>query len=401
MKGRRFSAGTLIKVVIFGVLSIGLTGALLVKIGNMRLFAHTYQLQAVFTDASGVFRGDAVKLAGVDIGRVASAHIENGRAVVDFNLNEDVKLTNDSIVAIRWRNVLGQRFLYVYPGTGEGQALEDGDRIPLAQTQTAGDIGAFLNHLGPVLRAIDADKANAFLEAVNTALTGNEGNIASLVTDGATLATQLADMDEQIKSLITSSNTVLSTYASQDQALGSIIDNLDIVAARLGLMTDDINSLLVNFSDVQEQLNRLLRDNRGNIDASLRSLETVTKVLQANRENLATTLCTLPMGLANYFQTTSWGEWFNVRIVTVILKDSNGGTIFKADQLSDQESPDYAGAVIGCGNQMTTVGLGGGSSSTSSRSAGGGASKSSATSANGFEDVSGLIRFVTGEVGRG
>jgi virulence factor Mce-like protein len=407
VKGRRFSVGTLVKVLVFGVLSIGLTGALLVKIGNMRLFAHTYNLEAVFSDASGVFRGDAVKLAGVDVGRVASAHIEDGRAVVNFNLNNDVKLTSDSIVAIRWRNVLGQRFLYVYPGSGEGTVLKDGDRVPLAQTQTAGDIGAFLNHLGPVLRAIDADKANAFLEAVNTALTGNEGNIASLITDGATLATQLSDMDEQIKSLITSSNTVLSTYASQDQALGSIIDNLDIVAARLGSMTSDINSLLVNFSDVQEQLNRLLRDNRTNIDASLRSLETVAKVLQVNRKNLATTLCTLPIGLANYFQTTSWGEWFNVRIVKVILKDNNGNEIFSADQLPAQESPDYAGAVTGCGNQMTTVGLGGanassGSGSGSTDGTGGGASKTSdSASSGGFGDVSGLVRFVTGEAHRG
>ena len=138
MKVGRWSPRTLAKVAVFTLLSIGLTGALLVKIGNMRLFAHTYSLEAEFADASGVFRGDAVKLAGVDVGRVDSAHIEDGRAVVKFNLDDDIKLTSDSIVAIRWRNVLGQRFLYVYPGSGDGAAFKDGDRVPLAQTQTAG-----------------------------------------------------------------------------------------------------------------------------------------------------------------------------------------------------------------------------------------------------------------------
>ncbi|HEX9236062.1 MAG TPA: MCE family protein, partial [Actinomycetota bacterium] len=362
----------------------------------------------VFSDASGVFRGDAVKLAGVDVGRVDSAHIENGKAVVLFNVNKDVKLTRDSVVSIRWRNVLGQRFLYVYPGTGGGPPLTDGDRIPLAQTETAGDIGAFLNHLGPILRAINPDEANAFLDAVNTALVGNEADIRGLVTDGATLAGQLSQLDDQIKSLISSSDIILSTYASQDRAIGSIVDNLDLVSARLNQMTDDINSLLVNFSDVQQQLDRLLADNRSNIDASLRSLQTVAKVLQNNRSELATTLCTLPIGLANYFQTTSWGEWFNVRITQVILRDSNGGTIFQASELPQQQSPDYAGAITGCENQRTTVGLGKGSGSgkaastppKASAAAGGSSGSDQSSTAGGFESIGGLVTFVTG-VGRG
>jgi phospholipid/cholesterol/gamma-HCH transport system substrate-binding protein len=398
----RFSPRTLIKVLVFTLLSAILTGLLLVKIGNMRLFSHTYSLEAVFADATGIFRGDAVKLAGVDVGRVDSAHIEDGKAIVKFNLDEDVKLTKDSLVALRWRNVLGQRFMYVYPGTGAGPPLEDGDRVPLSQTQTAGDIGQFLNRLGPVLQAIDADKANAFLDAINTALAGNEANIQSLLTDGATLATQLADMDDQIRSLLTSANTILSTYASQDEALGAIVDNLDLVAARLNDMTADINSLLVNFSDVQEQLNRLLVENRENIDVSLKSLRTVARTLADNKKQLETTLCTLPVGLSNYFQTTSWGEWFNVRITQVILKDSDGNTLFTAAELDEQQSPNYAGAVTGCGNQRTTVGLG---EETSGNSASGpsdaGTSENASTSSDGFQDLGALVRAVTGEADRG
>ncbi|HJP66624.1 MAG TPA: MlaD family protein [Actinomycetota bacterium] len=400
MRVMRFSPRTLVKVLVFTLLSVAFTGALLVKIGNLRLFAHTYTVSAEFADATGVFRGDAVKLAGVDVGRVESAHIDNGQAIVQFNVDDDVHLTKDSTVAIRWRNVLGQRFLYVYPGTG-GQPLHEGDLIPMTQTDTAGDIGEFLNHLGPILRAIDADKANAFLDAVNTALVGNEGNIQSLLTDGASLASQLADMDEQIKSLISSSNTILSTYASQDQAIGSIVDNLELVSARLLDMTSDINSLLVNFSDVQEQLNKLLRDNRDNIDASLRSLKVITRTLEKNKVNLATTLCTLPIGLAGYFQTTSWGEWFNVRITQVILKDNTGGTIFTAPELDIQTSDAYAGAITGCGDQKTTVGLSGsGSSQASAKKSGSASTKQQAsTHPNGFEDVGGLVRFVMGGVG--
>ena len=47
-------------------------------------------LTAQFTDASGVFKGDAVKLAGVDVGRVQRAKIENGLAAVTFTMSRSV-----------------------------------------------------------------------------------------------------------------------------------------------------------------------------------------------------------------------------------------------------------------------------------------------------------------------
>src|SRR5207249_1883214 len=116
------------------------------------------------------------------------------------------------IVGIRWRNVLGQRFIYLYPGHETGRYFQDGQTVPLSQTEDAGDLNEFLNRLGPILRAIDPAKANAFLDAVNTALAGNEVSVRQLIDDSAVLATRLGGMDKQIQSLITSSDTILGTY---------------------------------------------------------------------------------------------------------------------------------------------------------------------------------------------
>ncbi|HWC31760.1 MAG TPA: MlaD family protein, partial [Actinomycetota bacterium] len=140
----KFSLAALVKVSVFTVIAVILTVLLGMKISNTGLFADTYALEAEFTAAKGVFPGDAVKLAGVDVGRVKRTRIENGRAVVEFNVDREIPLPVDSTVGIRWRNVIGLRFLYVYPGDSE-KILEDGDRIPVEQTEDAGDIGEFLN----------------------------------------------------------------------------------------------------------------------------------------------------------------------------------------------------------------------------------------------------------------
>ena len=139
------SKAMLLKVVLFATLCVALTIGLGVKLANSRLFSHTYVLEAQFDDATGVLKGDAVKLAGVDIGRVESATLDDeGQAVVKFNLDESVELPTDSEIAIRWRNVLGQRYIYVYPGT-DSKTFADGDVIPSDQTRDVNDIGDFLN----------------------------------------------------------------------------------------------------------------------------------------------------------------------------------------------------------------------------------------------------------------
>ncbi|TMK84486.1 MAG: MCE family protein [Actinobacteria bacterium] len=289
MRGLRFSKATLAKVIAFAAVSAVFTVGLALKIGNLRLFAHQYRLQAVFSDASGVFKGDAVKLAGVDVGRVQGAKIDSGRAVVAFTVDDSVHLPADTVAAVRWRNVLGQRFLYLYPGTARGRFLQDGATIPMSQTEDAGDLGQFLNELGPILRAIDPAKANAFLDAMNVALAGDEPAVRQLLNDGAFLAGRLGSMDDQVKSLVGSSDQVMAAYASQQRAIAAILDDLNAVGGRLRGMNGDVDTLLVNFADVQQQLHTLLSQNRGNIDATLADLRAVTGNLSADRAQLART----------------------------------------------------------------------------------------------------------------
>ena len=392
----RFSKPTLVKVLLFTVASIIFTVALGVKIGNLRLFTDEYRLEAEFSDAGGIFKGDAVKLAGVDVGRVLGAKIEKGKAIVEFTVNKEVRLPRaDSLIGMRWRNVLGQRFLYVYPGQGSAPALhrtgaqgepqrgyyQDGDRIPESQTVDAGDLNEFLNSLGPILRSIDPQKANAFLDAMNQALGGNEIVVRQLLDQGGLFASRLAKMDEQIKTFISSSEVVVTTYANQSQALDQVLEHLDVLGGSLESMVGDIESLVVNFADVQQLLDQLLKRNRGSIDASLQSLNAVLGTLAQHRRQLEHTLCSLPAGISPYFQTTSWGEWFNVRITAVVLKaPTNSGQRSRVVAVVPEDEGQRRGRAVppyvGCGRFEQYIlgagGSGGGGSGGGGSGGGGG-----------------------------
>jgi len=343
----RFSTATLGKVIAFSVVCAIFTVVLGVRLANVRLFADETSYEAEFDNAAGVIKGDSVKIAGVDVGRVESTRIEDGGAVVRFSVDDSIALTDSSTAAIRWRNVLGQRFLYVHPGD-EGQRMEAGGRIPMSRTEAAGDVGELLNNLGPVLRAIDPAKANRFIDSVNTALIGNEGTARRLLNNGSALASDLADMDDRLASTVDSSDEILAAFAEQNGAIDSILDDLNSVGGELQRTTGDLNSVISDFAVVQKHLKSLLNENRGEIDSTLSSLDTVARTVASSRGNLERTLCTTPLGVAGYLQTTSWGEWFNVRIVEVLLQDQQSSTMVRRTELPGQRGDSASPSFTDC-----------------------------------------------------
>jgi phospholipid/cholesterol/gamma-HCH transport system substrate-binding protein len=325
----------LVKVLIFTAVCIAFTVLLGVKLANEKPFTENYTVGAYFENAQGVLVGDMVKIAGVDVGRVTGTEIKEDLAYVEFEVEQGIQLPQDTEVAIRWRNVVGQRFLYLYPGDSE-LLLTKGDTIPVEQTRDIADIGQFLNRVGPILKAIDPEKANEFLDAMNVALSSNEQNVRELIDSGAVLAKELGESDDDIRGLLSSADKIMAAYASQDESLGSFIDDLDSVSGVLARRTDDINALVTNFAEVQQQLDRLLTNNRANIDGTISGLKTVADVLDRNQKNLVRTVETLPLGVAGYFQTTSWGEWFNVRVVYVSVKDQHSKIIVEQSEHDSQ-----------------------------------------------------------------
>src|SRR5438105_11728744 len=138
---------TIIKLVVFFAVCALFTGYLAFTIGNIHLFQHTYGLTATFDDATGLLKDDNVKVAGVVVGKVSSVQIDQGKAKVGFTVKDSVKLPTDSSAAIRWRNLIGQRYVYLYPGTAS-TILQDGAIVPKTRPPVAGRY--LLNRSAPV-----------------------------------------------------------------------------------------------------------------------------------------------------------------------------------------------------------------------------------------------------------
>jgi phospholipid/cholesterol/gamma-HCH transport system substrate-binding protein len=303
------------------------TGYLAFTIGNLDvrdpLGHQTYTVTASFDDVTGLLLNDNVKVAGVVVGKVTSVSTEAGRAVVRFEIDDDhADIPKDSAAAIRWRNLIGQRYIYLYPG-GSAEALEDGDVIE--KTASVVDLGELFNRLGPIVGAIDPAQVNDFLETITSALDGREDMVGQALDDLATLTTGLASRDQTIQRLITNLDTVAQTINKRDVQIETMLHNLITLSDTFGDNTATLDAALVELASFGAELDDLLETNSSEIDRLLTNLAQVTDTVQGRLPQLDAALGGLAEASAAIFRAGNRGEFLNEKILCAFVAPPANG----------------------------------------------------------------------------
>jgi phospholipid/cholesterol/gamma-HCH transport system substrate-binding protein len=101
----------------------------LVEAGPKHVFVELQNAQAVEPG-----QGQTVRVAGVEVGRIAGVKLEHGVAVVDVEVDHQYEnlIREDATALLRPKTVLKDMFLEVTPGTGK--VMQDGGHISAANT---------------------------------------------------------------------------------------------------------------------------------------------------------------------------------------------------------------------------------------------------------------------------
>lgn len=124
------------------------------------------QLSARFDNVGAIGSGADVRLSGVKVGSVVSTSIDpkSYRAVVNFTVKPDIKLSDDSSAAISTGGLLGGVFMSLSPG-GSDKMLGDGGEVTITQSASNLEdlLGKFIFNVGSLADAtqktLDQNKA--------------------------------------------------------------------------------------------------------------------------------------------------------------------------------------------------------------------------------------------------
>ncbi|GGT51501.1 ABC transporter substrate-binding protein [Streptomyces purpureus] len=271
---------------------------------------HTYK--AVFSDVTSLEEGDDIRVAGVRVGEVEDIAIKDRTlAEVTFTVTEDRPLLSSTGAVIRYRSLVGQRYIALTEGAGDGTRLPPGGTIPLSRTQPALDLNALLNGFKPLFAALSPKDVNQLATEIIKTLQGEGGTVNSLLAHTASLTTTLADRDQLIGSVISNLNTVLATLDKRGARFSGLIQQLQRVISGLSADRKPIGESLVNINNLTEATSGLLEDARPPLKADIAELTELTGTLNENEKTVEGVLKRLPNKLNKLTRTASYGSWFN------------------------------------------------------------------------------------------
>jgi phospholipid/cholesterol/gamma-HCH transport system substrate-binding protein len=305
-------AAPLTKLIIFVVITVAATGVLGVTIANAN-FGPTSDYTARFTDVTSLNTGDDVRIAGVKVGAVTSINIVDRRqAEVGFTVQGDVRLPASVTATIKYRNLVGQRYIALGQGPGDTNAvLPAGATIPTSRTQPALDLTQLFNGFKPLFQALSPTDVNQLSFEIVQVFQGEGGTIDSLLASTAQLTTTIANKDQVIGQVINNLNTVLDTVNAHGSQLADLVTTTQQLVSGLAADRQPISDAIGSLGQLANTTAGLLDQGRLPLQQDIAGLGTLSTNLNNSQDVVQHFIQFLPVKAAKMIPTASYGSWFN------------------------------------------------------------------------------------------
>ena len=324
---RRSLRPTLVKFGVFGVVMAVLTACLVFIFGQYQT-GSTKDYSAVFANASRLKAGQSVRVGGMRVGTVNSVKLQKDKtALVTFDADPAVRLTDGSRAAVRYLNLVGDRYLELIDGPGDG-LLPPGSQIPKERTSSALDLDLLLGGLKPVIRGLNPQDVNALSASLIQIFQGQGGTLQSLLSNTSGFTTALAEHRQTIQALIDNLRTLLATLAKEGDKFSGTIDKLEKLVTRLAAERDPIGTAIESLNNGTASVAGLLTDARPPLAGTIEQLNRLVINMDGQKDRLDASLQKAPENYRKLIRTGSYGSFFNYYIcqLTWRVTDLQGRT---------------------------------------------------------------------------
>lgn len=298
---------------IFGLVVV--TCLVLVSFGyaNLPFWPQGKHYDAFFTNAAGITTGSDVQIYGYPVGKVTSVQLALSQrgAKVSFTVSRDIRIGDQSLVAIKTDTVLGQRALVVTPrGTGSTTS------IPLGRTTTPYTLNNALQDLGHNVGDLDKATFVTALQTLTDTLHDATPQLRGALDGIVALSRSVNARDEQLQQLLAHANNVSRVLSRRSQQINQLIVDGNLLFTELDAKRRAINTLITGITAVSREITGFVDDNRREFGPALTKLNLVLDNLNARREYIGEAIKRLPsyatalgenVGSAPGFEANIWG----------------------------------------------------------------------------------------------
>ena len=241
---------------LFFALALVVSVVILTMIGSLDILQPGTKVTASFKTVHELKKGDQVKIAGVEVGRVEDIQLQNDLAVVTMKIQKKYvdrgAIKTDSTAIVKFSGLMGQNFISIQGGSPDSPPVKQGavltakEQPDLAALMTdlqdvAGDIKGMANSFSPTNFSELLGPLTDFIKRNSPVLTATIGNmkiVSDKVAQGqGTVGRLINDVSFYNSVSVTMSNLQV---ASGD--LKGLMHQTDDMVGKANAVMDDIKS---------------------------------------------------------------------------------------------------------------------------------------------------------------
>jgi phospholipid/cholesterol/gamma-HCH transport system substrate-binding protein len=312
--------GPALKFGAFAIVMVLVTGVLFMTFDQYRS-GSSNSYSAVFSDVSQLKAGDSVRAAGVRVGTVETLALQPDHTVlVTFEADRNVLLTSGSTAAVRYLNLVGDRYLELVDDPGSTTIMPPGTQIPVTRTAAALDLDLLLGGLKPVIQGLNPQDVNALTASLLQIFQGQGGTMESLLSHTTSFSTALADNSQQVEQLIDNLNTVVGTLGDDGDKFSGAIDRFEQLVTGLAHDRDPIGTAIDSLDKGTASLADLLTTVRPPLAGTVTQLSRLAPLLDQDKGLLDAALQKAPNNYRKLVRLGSYGAWINYYICGIALR---------------------------------------------------------------------------------
>ncbi|NUP27747.1 MAG: MCE family protein [Nocardia sp.] len=308
----------LLKFGIFAAVMVVLSACLIIVFGEYRS-GSTNEYSAVFADSSGLREGDTVRVSGVVVGSVRGVDLERDQRVrVEFDADRTLPLTTGTQVAVRYLNLVGDRYLELVDKPGND--LPAGGELPIENTVGALDLDLLLGGLKPVIQGLNARDVNALTWSLLEIVQGKEDTVNSILGRTASFSAALADNNEVIAQLIDNLKTVMTTLQSDGGQFSNLVDRLEQLITQLSNDRDPIAAAIDSLESGTATVADLLTQGRPSLAGAIDQVNQLAANIDGDKQTLDTALRKAPENFRKLVRTGAYGNFIQYYLCDLTLR---------------------------------------------------------------------------------
>jgi phospholipid/cholesterol/gamma-HCH transport system substrate-binding protein len=314
---------TLLKFGAFATVMALLTGFLFAIFDDYRS-GSTNEYSAVFADASRLEAGDTVRAAGIQVGTVDEVTLRDDKTVlVRFDADRNVVVTTATKLAVRYLNLVGDRYLELIDTPGSTRTQPPGSQIPPERTAPALNLDLLLGGLKPVLQGLNPQDVNALSTSLLQILQGQGDTLTSLFSRTSAFSNTLADNNQVIEQLIDNLNTVVETLSKDGDQFSATVDRLQQLVTGLAEKRDPVGDAIEALDTGTASVADLLTNARPPLAGTVDQLNRLAPLLDNDKDQLDVALQKAPENYRKLARLGSYGSWINFYLCGIRFRASD------------------------------------------------------------------------------